>query len=275
MFKEITKNFGIYSALIILLGYFNLSSYYRNFNIEIFNYLTNFEIILSFIPIVTGILWVLTLIFGVYFILDFSGLNLMNEFLSSKEMTKDSLETIRRSRLIIFLNRFVIGYIIVIFFIPNLIIILPKISRLIILTFFMFSLVISLGFIFYRKLQKAEIFKTNQRTVAQILFFILISYISGQNNNYEGFHVKEYGTDHYAEFCYNNIDTVKSNESHYFIGQTKDFVFFYEPKDTLSHVYEKENITNFKIKPLKKKSKFIVNIPFTKKEIFSFSIYLQ
>lgn len=54
--KKIITNLPIVSALLLFVGYLNYTTYYRLFDIEITSYLTTGELLLSFLPLTSGIL---------------------------------------------------------------------------------------------------------------------------------------------------------------------------------------------------------------------------
>lgn len=91
MFDSISKNAIVITGALIFLGFFKYQAYYRNFGIDIFNYITNFELSLSFISIIIGY-------FVPYLIVQYL-LNIFNEvqlFLGGKKARrKERRENVR------------------------------------------------------------------------------------------------------------------------------------------------------------------------------------
>lgn len=67
--EKIVKLTPLIYALLIFSGYLNYASYYRHFNIEIVSYLTTSELLLSFLPLTSPLLFLLLLL-SIYFIVE-------------------------------------------------------------------------------------------------------------------------------------------------------------------------------------------------------------
>lgn len=61
--KNISKNIPFLSVLLVFIGYYNYYSYYSIFDIEIHNYLTTGELLLSFLPLSINILITILIVF--------------------------------------------------------------------------------------------------------------------------------------------------------------------------------------------------------------------
>jgi hypothetical protein len=70
MIEKITNNISAFAIILIYLGYCNLDFYYSTFNIEIYNYITSSELILSFIPVLNMFLLFFVYIAGYMLIIN-------------------------------------------------------------------------------------------------------------------------------------------------------------------------------------------------------------
>lgn len=68
--KFIKENIPLITAILIFLGYWNLTLYYDYFNIDIYQYISTSEIILSFLPLLKSTLFI-TIIVATCFVVIF------------------------------------------------------------------------------------------------------------------------------------------------------------------------------------------------------------
>lgn len=89
--KFVLDHITIYTIILIFIGYWNLHSYYMFFGVNIYNYVTTTEILLSFIPIILKLIIILVGLILIYYM--FQGIdNLMNLLPGQKKYEKKKEE---------------------------------------------------------------------------------------------------------------------------------------------------------------------------------------
>jgi len=80
----VTEHLTLYSAILIFIGYWNLHSYYMFFGINIYNYITTTEILLSFLPALFRFLILSISIIVLYLCYSFFAVGMANVFADIK-----------------------------------------------------------------------------------------------------------------------------------------------------------------------------------------------
>lgn len=89
--KFVLDHITLYTIILIFIGYWNLHSYYMFFGINIYNYVTTTEILLSFIPIILKLIIILLFLIIMYYM--FHGFDkLMNLLPGQKKYEKKKEE---------------------------------------------------------------------------------------------------------------------------------------------------------------------------------------
>ncbi|MEM0576126.1 hypothetical protein [Flavobacterium polysaccharolyticum] len=251
MTKKITENIPLLSIVFIYFGYCNLHFFYREFKIEIYNYISNSEILLSFLPTIV----IIGASFGfiiINLIINHSQ-RVKVEQINSENIAEEKVEEPKLKKIEFFKAKFKSP--IVICFIIFLLILIVKIYLEQGLDFKRYelkeySLVTSLitPILYYFFLREF-----GDEFLKKYYFFIALSvivFIGNQIGDYrkcEAEKIKDGITDIQISFLINNKE-IKTNKNLLLIGQTQSSIFLFDRISKSSYVFNREEIQNLNIK---------------------------
>lgn len=227
MIKRIIDYLPALTILLIYLGYCNLHFYYLEFNIDIYKYINNTEILLSFLP---------TILFGTTIIM-FGLVCFMNYIFNrtdsvDKSNNKRLAYTLLSSTLIVVIVYMIYKYYVASYF---------KIHNY---DKFVYPVCIILMYIFlfigYYFLKGREVFKSNIIFLAIVSMYVLSTSIALYRIS-EAKEVKKNGSHVLFSCKYNNV-LFKTDSILNFIGQTQDYYFFYSKQTKATTILNKDDI---------------------------------
>jgi short subunit fatty acids transporter len=251
MMKKITENIPLLSIVLIYFGYCNLHFFFKEFKIEIYNYISNSEILLSFLPTIV----ILGASFG-YLIINLvinHNQRVKVEQINPENIAEEKVEE-RKSKKIEFYKS-VFKSPIIICLIIFLLIIIVKLYLVHGLDFKRYelkeySLITSLitPILYYFILTEY-----GDELIKKYYFFIALSIIVffgnqiGEYRKSEAEKIKDGITDIQISFIINKKE-IKTNKNLLLIGQTQSSIFLYDRISKSSYVFNREEIQNLNIK---------------------------
>lgn len=217
----------ILSVVLVFLGYWNLDSYYSYFYIDIHNYVSVSDILVSFLPIaklyMAGLLYIITVITLVIFTIYRFRFSIalaiiiaicvitiiINPFgldYNIIELIKDSCQTQQYGRLILHSTIFI----------------------------FMYALLLS----------KAEEFKNKKPILIVISFTILVFSIIWKKN-YEKY--QSLSTNSIVTSILIDNKTISTDDNLVYIGQTQNYIFLRKLKEEVNVIYKMSDIDKLEI----------------------------
>lgn len=245
-FKDFIKNTSLITGILIYLGFFELWIYYKIFNLNIIYYIDFSEIIVSFLgDILILILISIGLIYSYYmFNIKF---NLQEELKNIEEKSKikysKRLVKILKGYSGTFIGIFIIGIMIFFLFKTN---VLKWIGVVIILQnilYIPFDIIIQEIRIAYYNKHK-ELASTN--IFVYIFEFIAILLMLSFFTLNEAQSVKNYY--YYGTEVTINSNVMKSDSIEYFIGKTRNYIFFYNDTAKVARIFPMDDVKEIRLK---------------------------
>lgn len=245
MLKKISDNIPFLSIVLIYYAYCNLYYYYKEFKIEIYSFVSNSEILLSFLPIIV----IVTATIGTYISSYIIGLATGEKNKIDRQKRQQS-DTINESQLIekpTNKNRLLItiGIILIIAQIATTYILInfQHYKRYQLREYFLYTSFIIPVFIFiniYFLVGREILYK-----YSYLISLFLILYIAQQIGTFRKFEaeaIKNEPSKFRLSFIYKGAKVINTMDSIVFIGQTQSSIFLYQKKDSSTLVFNRSNI---------------------------------
>lgn len=275
--KKIITNIPIISALLLFVGYLNYTTYYRFFDIEITSFLTTGELLLSFLPLTSGILVVL-FFFLIIFLSAIIAPKIENKNKSSNEDNNISLLSIfliiehfnilkvilsnklwknfRQVLILIFNMIFLlIGVGIILFFIIFFVIMAGLVIDHELFPDFSFNNIFLLSLLWFLlvfdiiiKRERTHSLKyTNEMLLAlATIAFLYFTTIDNKNSATEVLS----GRPHFSArlFFSDSVKNIRTDSNLVFIGKTANYFFFRNLQTRTNIIYNSEGVTKIDIR---------------------------
>lgn len=242
--KKIIEYVPIITVCLIYFGFCNLHYYYKEFNIDIYNYISNTEILLSFLPTIV------VLASSIYIIaysklINHSDLNENDKKIDSEEIIEKEIRPKERKIIWSILLKIPVQLL--------LLIICKSILSLVLINYYAYkayelqdlNIIYALVFLAYIYFS-SSIFK-NQKLINDnilLITFFSVLYLGIQIGTYrklDSDKIKDGISNKKIEFEYDGkkIETSKQN---IYIGQTQSHLFIFNIKNKSTSIYKTENI---------------------------------
>ncbi|KAF2329130.1 hypothetical protein [Flavobacterium nitrogenifigens] len=252
--KKIVEYVPIITVCLIYFGFCNLHYYYKEFNIDIYHYISNTEILLSFLP--TIVLLASTLYIFVYNRLinhpDFIKTNNDKEIIEDDSIEeREGIKPQQKKKIWRILSTFPVPLL--------LLLLIESVSTIILTKYFclktyelqdvnLIYACLFLSVIYF----SSTLFKNQNLINDNILLITIFSviYIGNQISTYrklDADKIKDGISNRKIIFEYSGKKISTSNQNVY-IGQTQSHLFLYNIKNKSTYVYKTENIDSLIIK---------------------------
>ncbi len=268
MTKRFIENWPLLTAVLIYYAYCNLHYYYNEFKVDIYNYISNSELVLSFLPKIV----VITATIGTYIISYVIGAGSRDneeKTKSAKALSKENSDKVDEAAKVNppdkesehkpkkwpFLKKLLIAMItlviptLIFFYISRNLLELHENKRYELREYF-FYVSFVYAFLIYVLLR---IFLGNE-VIAKyftVIMLALIIYVGQQIGNFrklEAAEVKDGVSDYKVSFKYDETKVFKTDSNLIFIGQTQSTLFLYNKKDSSTTVLNKSKIDSLIIR---------------------------
>jgi hypothetical protein len=240
--KKIVDYLPLLTICLIYFGFTNLHYYYQEFKIDIYNYITNSEILLSFLPTIV-IITIMLYSFLYNMIVNHSG-----KKEESKPEQNDAQEEPKKKKKKSFIGLLFARWpvYIILYYVITIVI------RIILLKFYFkfeiqtYEMLVSIGFVvvLYFVLKATNNLKLISEN--QILFgLFFITYIGIQLGEYrklDAARVKHGISEKNISFRFNQSVTVRTSRQLVYLGQTQNNLFLYDRRTKSSIVYKISSI---------------------------------
>lgn len=233
--KKIVEYLPLLSICFIYFGYCNLSGYYQEFMLDIYQYITTTEIIMSLFPIIVLISSMGCVILFQEFIYQPVTENNQDNFFKKSVITIKSNWIIELFRsdvkmILILFILYILGKMIMIFFFNFKEYDFQEYN----IIAFMISIIICLCHIKLTGKEKI----INKRLTLFLLFIVsLIGIVISNNRSLEAKKIKAGISTRDVIFKYNN-STISTNKDLMYVGQTSQYIFLYERITNKTFVYK-------------------------------------
>lgn len=223
--KNVIQYLPHFGSILIFLGVTRLIIFYNAFGISVINYLDFSEIITSMFDIISYIVFTVagTLLY------------LMMEKDKAAKNEKTKYKTIDKLHNISIMVSSV-GIILLLVWL--------KIITILTLTFWLMAFLsfVFLFFVLVRRINTLSISEIKNKQFI-LLSFVLLSIVSlSFYSNYEASSIKNDKKTIGVTIIFDNDKALISDSTNYYIGKTKDYVFFYHEKEGISDVYPMSRI---------------------------------
>lgn len=248
MNKRALEYLPILTIIFIYFAYCNLHYYYSEFHIEIYNYVSNTEILVSFLPTIV----VFTSFFSFVFIQFLIDEKPAKAFIAdSNQIQTDTLNkfwkfVLSPATLIILawiLNSGIMFLLIDVFSYKEYELKNYNLLMGILLPCFVY-------FVYSKRKINYDIDKIFLPKYSFILLILMIFYLGSQIGRFrksEADELKDTKNHHQMVLYFKNAK-VATNNNLIFVGQTQSTIFLYNKKDASTHLYSKTNIDSAQIK---------------------------
>jgi len=255
--KKIIEYVPIITVCLIYFGFCNLHYYYKEFNVDIYHYISNTEILLSFLPTIV-------LLASTFYVFAYSQLINHPDFIKKYEKVTGNQEIVEDNKIeeeeeIKPQQKRKIWRILSTFPVPLILLLFIEIITSLILTecfgFKTYELQIKLfyAFLFLSLIYFSSTLYKNQKLINDNILLITIFsviYLGNQISTYrklDADKVKDGMPNRKIVFEYSGKKISTSNQNVY-IGQTQSHLFLYNTKNKSTYVYKTENIDSLIIK---------------------------
>lgn len=256
--KKIVEYVPIITVCLIYFGFCNLHYYYKEFNVDIYHYISNTEILLSFLPTIV-------LLASTLYVFAYSGLINHPDFITKNVKITNDKEIFENNKIeegeeIKSQQKKKIWHILSTFPVPLLLLLFIEIIFNIILrrcfgfkTYELQHINIFYAFLFLAVIYFSSTLFKNQKLINDNILLITIFsviYLGNQISTYrklDADKVKDGISNRNIAFEYSGKKISTSNQNVY-IGQTQSHLFLYNIKNKSTYVYKTENIDSLIIK---------------------------
>ena len=276
--KKILNYFPLISALLLFIGYLNYVTYYNLFDIDITSFLTTGELLLSFLPLTSAILFILFLVLVILVVALIGPSKKSNEepdnnrieknyFLFSFFALSDSIKSVKtifkekkwktlgqKATLIFEFILAIIGLTVIFFFVTFFIIMVGLVIDHKPFPNWDFWIVFSLSvfwfFILFEIIKRREDNKT-LRFVNEFylgLFTIAFLYFTTISNKKDATDTLS-GKPHFKTklIFSDSSKNIESDSNLVFVGKTAEYYFFRNLKKKTNHIYSADGVINVEV----------------------------
>lgn len=256
--KKIIEYVPIITVCLIYFGFCNLHYYYKEFNVDIYHYISNTEILLSFLPTIV-------LLASTFYVFAYSQLINHPDFIKKYEKVTGDQEIVEDNKIeeeeeIKPQQKRKIWRILSTFPVPLILLLFIEIITSLILTecfgfktFELQNIKLFYAFLFLSLIYFSSTLYKNQKLINDNILLITIFsviYLGNQISTYrklDADKVKDGMPNRKIVFEYSGKKISTSNQNVY-IGQTQSHLFLYNIKNKSTYVYKTENIDSLIIK---------------------------
>lgn len=255
--KKIVEYVPIITVCLIYFGFCNLHYYYKEFNIDIYHYISNTEILLSFLPTIV-------LLASTLYVFAYSRLINHPDFIKKDEKIKSNQEIVennnieegeevkpQQKRIWRILSTFPVPLFLVLFIQIIISVILTRCFGF--KTYELQDINLVYAFLFLSVIYFSSTLFKNQKLINDNILLITIFsviYLGNQISTYrklDADKIKDGISNRKIVFEYSGKKISTSNQNIY-IGQTQSHLFLYNVKDKSTNIYKTENIDFLNIK---------------------------
>jgi len=255
--KKIVEYVPIITVCLIYFGFCNLHYYYKEFHIDIYQYISNTEILLSFLPTIvllasTSYLFAYSrLINHPDFIKKDGKTNSNREIVENNKEEEEEIKPQQKKKLWRILSNFPVPLFLLLFIQIIITVILTKCFGF--KTYELQDINLVYAFLFLSIIYFSSTLFKNQKLINDNILLITIFsviYLGNQISTYrklDADKIKDGISNRKIVFEYSGKKISTSNQNVY-IGQTQSHLFLYNIKDKSTNIYKTENIDFLNIK---------------------------
>lgn len=246
------SNVSIISLIFYILGYVYLNRYYEQYNITIEKYIDLLDILFITINYLFFILLVYVFVEVIIYVLAFINLSIIFRYFITKKIRKRLGTSNRVFRYIDFAhNNYVFTHIkltsLILFILCALLLLKYTDETLIILTLFFPFLTLK---IFQILPNNKNEFKTKAYQILLLIFIVILIFCFGIWGYVDANLNKEENQISKIEFKEQGILYTTQSDSLNYIGETNKYIFLYNKNDRNTLIFNKENISQLKVKDI-------------------------
>ena len=261
MFQKVKENISIITILIIIVGYYDMYTYYQKFGINIYNYLEPTEIIFAFSSIFQASIKILTtILIGVVFTIVTIREKKMSATEMSSQLIRNELkQQLKNGWLLVGVLVLVLGCVIVLNLLFKTSLTITEEDLVILYSFicvdsFMLTKILILNKkikmingagITDEKIERVE--KSHYNVVCCFIFLVVITFFNHRNSIKYG-NVLSGNPKYSVQISPTPIDFSLNSQ---YVGSTKSYVFFYDNALIKVKAYPERNIDLVSIKELR------------------------
>lgn len=233
------ESYALIGSSIIIAGLLRLYLFFKSFNISILPYI-ELEELTTFA--LDNILY-----FSIFIILN---LIIVTFFYTNNSEYKKRIRRLKEHGFFKF-NKILL----IIIIIPILFFLQSNLEKVFFYEFILWIILLFVGiyinpFIYFESQQtlKKKKLKINKLTLIFIISAINLCFFAGISGVSEAYKVKSLNYYYGSEFKFDDGTKIISNSEKYYIGKTKEFLFFYQPKEELTQIIPMSRIKNIELK---------------------------